>query len=48
MGYRPAGRQILPADFTFTTYRYYKADMPLTPSGLLGPVTIQLVTNALQ
>jgi len=30
----PAGR------FTFTTRRCYKPDMPLMPSGLLGPVTI--------
>jgi len=35
----PAGR------YTFTTYRYYKADMPLAPSGLLGPVTIQSINT---
>jgi len=26
--------------YTFTTHPYYKADAPLMPSGLLGPVTI--------
>lgn len=26
--------------YTFTTYRHYKKDSPLLPSGLLGPVTI--------
>ena len=30
----PAGR------YTFTTDRFYKAAMPLMPSGLLGPVTL--------
>ncbi len=27
--------------YTFTTHRFYKKDMPLQPSGLLGPVTLQ-------
>lgn len=31
---RPSGR------YTFTTCRHYKADAPLVPSGLLGPVTL--------
>jgi hypothetical protein len=26
--------------YTFTTYRFYKKDDPLLPSGLLGPVCI--------
>jgi len=28
--------------YTFTTHRYYKKDMPLQVSGLLGPVLIQV------
>jgi len=31
--------------YTFTTHRYYKKDMPLLESGLLGPVEIKLVSN---
>ncbi len=27
---------------TFTTWKYYTADSPLLPSGLLGPVTLQM------
>jgi hypothetical protein len=33
----PAGR------FTFTSWRLWKKDDPLAPSGLLGPVTLQVV-----
>jgi len=32
---RPTGR------YTFTSYRYYKAGDPLSPSGLIGPVQIE-------
>ncbi len=28
--------------YTFTTHRYYTKDSPLLPSGLVGPVTLQL------
>ncbi len=31
--------------YTFTTHRYYKKDMPLQASGLLGPVVIQKVES---
>jgi len=34
------GRQRTSGRYTFTTNRYYKKDMPLQPSGLLGPVTL--------
>jgi hypothetical protein len=27
--------------FTFTTWRYYKKDSPLLPSGLIGPVLLR-------
>jgi hypothetical protein len=30
--------------YTFVTHQHYKADSPLRPSGLLGPVTIQAST----
>ncbi len=36
----PVGR------YTFVWHKYHKADSPLMPSGLLGPVTIQLTTHA--
>ncbi len=36
-GPRPSGR------FTFTSCRHYRKDSPLVPSGLLGPVTLQLL-----
>jgi hypothetical protein len=35
-GSRPSGR------YTFTTARHYTKDSPLAPSGLLGPVTLQV------
>jgi hypothetical protein len=31
-----------PRRLTFTTWKYYTADSPLLPSGLLGPVTLQM------
>ena len=31
--------------YTFTTYPYYKADSPLLPSGLLGPVRLIRLTT---
>ena len=31
--------------YTFTTHRFYKKDMPLQVSGLLGPVVIQVESN---
>ena len=31
--------------YTFTTHRFYKATDPLVESGLLGPVTVQVVTR---
>jgi hypothetical protein len=34
---RPSGR------FTFTSCRHYRKDTPLAPSGLLGPVTVQIL-----
>ncbi len=34
------GRSYQAGRYTFTTDGFYKADMPLMPSGLLGPVTI--------
>ena len=36
----PTGR------YTVTTDRFYKADMPLMPSGLLGPVTLRRVETS--
>ena len=30
--------------FTFTTYKHYKKDSPLLPSGLIGPVSIKEMT----
>ena len=33
------------AKTTFTTMPFYKADSPLLPSGLLGPVTIKALSN---
>jgi hypothetical protein len=38
---RPSNR------FTFTTYRYYKKDDPLSESGLLGPVSIMIGNKSL-
>ena len=32
--------------YTFTTHRYYKADSPLLPSGLLGPVVLKGMEGA--
>ena len=34
--------------YTFTTYHYYKKNMPLQKSGLLGPVSIQLKKYGVQ
>jgi hypothetical protein len=34
---RPSGR------YTFTSARHYQKDTPLVPSGLLGPVTLQVL-----
>jgi len=34
------GKKRTSGRYTFTTNRYYKKDMPLQPSGLLGPVTL--------
>ena len=31
--------------YTFTTYRYYKKDDPLSESGLIGPVSIKMAKN---
>jgi hypothetical protein len=31
--------------YTFTTFNSYKADTPLLPSGLIGPVTIEQETK---
>ena len=31
-----------PRRLTFTTWKYYTAEMPLLASGLLGPVTLQM------
>jgi hypothetical protein len=36
---RPTGR------FTFSTWKFWKKDSPLVESGLLGPVTLQVVEN---
>lgn len=30
-------------DHTYTTRAFYSADSPLTPSGLMGPVTISVM-----
>lgn len=32
--------------FTYTTVKFYRPDSPLTPSGLMGPVTIKVSKNA--
>lgn len=37
------GEQRTSGRYTFTTNRYYKKDMPLQPSGLLGPVTLRSI-----
>lgn len=29
--------------YTFTTHRYYKKDDPLVESGLIGPVTVEVI-----
>jgi hypothetical protein len=36
---RPSGR------YTFSSCRHYRKDSPLAPSGLLGPVTLQMAEN---
>jgi hypothetical protein len=40
------GRAYPTGRYTFTTDRFYKAAMPLMPSGLLGPVTLQCVETS--
>ena len=34
-----------PRKYTFTVPTFYKADSPLLPSGLLGPVTVVQATT---
>jgi hypothetical protein len=39
------GQKIKTGRYTYCTHDPYKADSPLLPSGLLGPVTIQVGKN---
>jgi hypothetical protein len=40
-GWLEEGRPRESGRYTFTTHRYYTADSPLLPSGLLGPVAVK-------
>ena len=37
---QPGARQV-----TYTTMPFYRADSPLTPAGLMGPVRLEILTT---